>query len=193
MNTPQDMTPDDEINSLPTPRMDACGTVDEAIATGIRLERELAFMTRRMMERTQAYKQRDRATRRELEAHKGLVKRLRTALKDYNGSCMAVFGPRKCKDCEATVEAGKAVLDECQQQMGPEVPTVPLAVFQACNRLRVGMYYPWQGAGGPDECPHGIAAGIFCVKCDLETVERAMAAVKPLKGTVLTVEEVAKP
>ncbi len=36
----------------------------------------------------------------------------------------------------------------------------------ALRRLRAGRYMPWESAGGPNECAHGVAAGIACLRCD---------------------------
>lgn len=29
---------------------------------------------------------------------------------------------------------------------------------------------PWELAGGPDECAHGYAAGVPCLRCELQRV-----------------------
>jgi len=47
------------------------------------------------------------------------------------------------------------------------------ALLAASERLRVGRYLDWGAAGGPDECQHGVAAGIACRACDQALVEGA--------------------
>lgn len=44
-------------------------------------------------------------------------------------------------------------------------------VIEAAKRLESWSYLPWDNAGGPLECSHGIAAGIACRSCDLDTVD----------------------
>jgi len=43
-------------------------------------------------------------------------------------------------------------------------------VVSASERLRSYKYLPWEQAGGPEECQHGVAAGIPCRNCDAQTV-----------------------
>lgn len=36
----------------------------------------------------------------------------------------------------------------------------------AVCRLKKGNYLKWESVGGPNECVHGVAAGIPCQQCD---------------------------
>lgn len=44
-------------------------------------------------------------------------------------------------------------------------------VKAAAARLKEGEYIAWTGAGGPDECGHGFAAGVPCPDCDRATLD----------------------
>ena len=50
------------------------------------------------------------------------------------------------------------------------------AVVEAAKRLVFGYsYVHWTRGGGPNECEHGIADGICCVKCDTKLLESISA------------------
>ena len=44
----------------------------------------------------------------------------------------------------------------------------------ALRRLRLATYVPWESAGGAEECAHGVARGIACLRCDRIMVKNAM-------------------
>lgn len=44
------------------------------------------------------------------------------------------------------------------------------AVTAAARRLVAGAYTPWESAGGPNECAHGVAGSLACRACDLAVV-----------------------
>lgn len=56
---------------------------------------------------------------------------------------------------------------------------------RARERRTKGEYVRWDGAGGPDECLHGRAAGIACPLCDRATVSAFFVYVDCLRETGL--------
>ena len=47
-------------------------------------------------------------------------------------------------------------------------------ILEASDRLISYQYFGWQNAGGPNECKHGIAEGIYCKRCDKLIVQETL-------------------
>jgi hypothetical protein len=64
-------------------------------------------------------------------------------------------------------------------------PTRPVAA-KAIDGVDPKEFVPWQSAGGPNECPHGYAAGIPCPTCSTvesdESFEASEAILKARGG-----------
>ena len=75
-----------------------------------------------------------------------------------------------CGDWTPHAEAQAAL--EAQQERIRKL----VEALKAADRIWRNEYVIWHVAGGPNECPHGYAAGIHCRLCDRTTVVVALAA-----------------
>lgn len=64
-------------------------------------------------------------------------------------------------------------LDAANAKLGAECDELR-AALRAAWRLHLKAYHDWRICGGPNECKHGIAAGIPCERCDDETLRKAI-------------------
>ena len=81
---------------------------------------------------------------------------------------------KRCNQLERELAAAAKLLAERDAQI--ERIRKLVEALKAADRIWRNEYVIWHVAGGPNECPHGYAAGIHCRLCDRTTVVVALAA-----------------